>query len=1288
MLATVVGILALAQLSAATSVDYKFSHDPISLGSGRKSADEYLAQVANEQLSENLDHRQLNTLSQNVDVTGTYGAYSSIFEKMTFPQEQYTRFQGLDDTALYATSVSVSNDYAIVGSNGYNIYMGIVHVYTPINESAWAVHSTILSPDGPNINFGLSVDHTSKFLIVGANALDVYKGAAYIYQLFNNKYWILTTRIYSPFGATQGFGFKVAIDGNTAVVATAINDVSVYQFDTATESWVNTKRFSGLASDDRFGNSIDIFGEYLVIGAPQALNGRGAVYVYKQFNNTDWTLSSVLENPGNQWQYGYSVSLFNTTLAVGAVGYREGTFRPIGSDSLDNTGYAYIYEYSSVMDSYETLVQSIPSPVGYKSYFGVYLSLAKDKLIVGADGAPSGNNTGAAFIYFRTPDRPREDMNPWQLNYSLPSPAGSEGRFGYAVDVCDNYAVSGAFGYDDLRGSVYLIGFPRPQPTMAPTLAPTAGGNDAQSLNTITSAVAKQEKMMEILGIGVLTLVGVLTSACCIYLCCVPVAGKKKKEEEEESPYTVHSYVGYSEMDEYMPPQAPPPQWMPFFAQMPPMMPMMMAPPPMPMPMMPMDMDMKKKMMGEGEELDLKKVDENFVRKLFPYKVYGPRGYQEEGQTANDAEEAERAKREFDKNQSMSSSVDDETNSYNSASTASKEERFTSDTSQDTMYRKQNPYSMETIREAEREDGSSSSSASSVQSEQQRLAAKHAQFQQPPQRSLPYTYSSQYNMQGIQQYDMQNQQNNTSFFSQPSMASRGDDVSSLSSQPSSNNNNLYGAATHNPHMFAPYQHMQAYPPQAYYPPQQPYPANMNMMMPTPPPVMPHEQANASSTANYVAMAKQGYAKFKQGMPATQAGVDDAASVSTAGHSARVRNYASERSASDLMSTTSHSDDSFVQKAKQRYMQFLVKKNMTKEEHEADELMREQSHAFLKPSHPQDDEDDDEEGDDHTVSTMTGTVRSNMTSSTGFYSESSAGSRFSQRSSNSMGGGALALGNNNDNNVARPAPAVVAEVPAPAVPVRNTLFKAAAVERNTVPLGAAPQLKLSKKIEFEELDEIKEIAVPVANTRTTLLNSRPVATISGIEERALKEVNPMATLRANTAANASVTASSSANNLAMSLEQEVEEARQKTVEELERARAMAQTLAAEEELKRIQDRNRIKEETRLRAEERARAQFALHKQRTEQMQQQQQQQRGTVVASSAVNETLLAAERALASVQQISTSTNEQQQQLQQVNVSTRITTQTTTTTNVRTTTNTINNNVVSTKTTQPRIEEP
>lgn len=47
-------------------------------------------------------------------------------------------------------------------------------MYTPVNESAWSVHSTILSPDGPNINFGLSVDHSEEFLIVGANAFGTF----------------------------------------------------------------------------------------------------------------------------------------------------------------------------------------------------------------------------------------------------------------------------------------------------------------------------------------------------------------------------------------------------------------------------------------------------------------------------------------------------------------------------------------------------------------------------------------------------------------------------------------------------------------------------------------------------------------------------------------------------------------------------------------------------------------------------------------------------------------------------------------------------------------------------------------------------------------------------------------------------------------------------------------------------------------------------------------------------------------------------------------------------------
>jgi hypothetical protein len=1248
---------------------------------GRRSDEEFFQEFSPEQF---LDHRDLTELGQSVSLADAYGEFSPIFEKMAFPQEKYTRFQGLDGTALYATSVSLSSEFAFIGSNGYNIYQGILHAYTPINESAWSIHSTILSPDGPNINFGLSVDHSGEFMIVGANAFDAYKGSAYIYQLINGQNWILTTRLYSSYPAMEGFGFKVAIHGHTALVATAINDVSVYQYDRATGEWSNTLKLTGVGPSDGFGNSIDVYGKYMVIGAPQAANGRGLVYVYKETASTVWSLDSILENPGNQWQYGYSVSIFNTSLAVGAVGFRDDTFRPLGTDAPDNTGFAYIYEYSTLMGKYETIVQSIASPVGHKSYFGVSLSLAQDKLVVGADGVPFGNNTGAAFIYFRTPGRPRDDLSPWQLNYSLPSPAGYKGSFGYAVDICDYYAASGAFGFDDLRGSVYLVGFPRPQPTMSPTLAPT-GAIDSQSLNTITTAVAKQGKMMEILAIGVLVLVSVLTSACCIYLCCVPVVGKKKKkEEEEESPYTVHSYVGYSEMDEYMPPQAAaPPQWMPFFPQMP-MMPMMMVPPPMPVPMqmMPDDLMMKKKMMDD-DEFDIKKADENFVRKLFPYKVYGPRGYEEENATAD---ALEREKHEDDKN---GLNLTSETSAYDDDDT-----HYTSEPQQT-----RKPVSMETILEDENEDDTGSSSNLSPFQGRLPVSQRHA---------LPYTHSSQYNMHGFQAYDVHNAQNNgASFFVPPSVS--GDDVSSLSSQPS----NLYGAASHNPHMFVPFQQ-----PGAHFQNAPMYPA-MNHPYAAPAPSATgyasdssnNSRRSSSSSANYVAMAKQGYAKFRQHVPAH----DDNASVSSAGsdprpssisHGDRVHQYAKERSDSDLASTTSNSDDTFVKRAKERYMQFLMKKNMTREERDSSDLMHEQSYAFLKPSHPQEedeavDQDQEEDGDDHTVSTMTGSVRS---TGTGFYTESSSGSRFSQRSSNSLSG-ALAL------NV-RPTSIALSEGAAPPTTTRNnnnnnnnnpmTIVKTATVERTaaTTTIGEAPVLKLSKKIEFEELDEIKEFSMPVARTNSnSLLASKPVAAISGIEERELKEVKPMASIVTTRPMMVSTTPSTHAADIALALEQEADDARQKAIEELERARALAQTMAAEEELKRVQERNRIKEESRLRAEERARAQFALHKQRSDehrQHQQQQQERQAVRSTASVANEALLAADRALASVQhQISSHNHSNHQLAVQVQNSvvhnttvTNISTRTTTTNTTSTTHHVTSSSPSGATSSAPLLEEP
>lgn len=45
--------------------------------------------------------------------------FKELFADLTFRPEEYTRYQGLDHTALFASSVTLTNKYAVIGSNGY-----------------------------------------------------------------------------------------------------------------------------------------------------------------------------------------------------------------------------------------------------------------------------------------------------------------------------------------------------------------------------------------------------------------------------------------------------------------------------------------------------------------------------------------------------------------------------------------------------------------------------------------------------------------------------------------------------------------------------------------------------------------------------------------------------------------------------------------------------------------------------------------------------------------------------------------------------------------------------------------------------------------------------------------------------------------------------------------------------------------------------------------------------------------------------------------------------------------
>jgi hypothetical protein len=210
---------------------------------------------------------------------------------------------------------------------------------------------------------------------------------------------------------------------------------------------------------------------------------------------------------------------------------------------------------------------------------------------------------------------------------------------------------------DYLEGQVHIAPLPSMYtPTSAPTQAP-AGSNNIDNKGGAAATTLPMGMIVAItLGGLFFTLVGSLFIYFCYYraLPPPPLLEKKKKKEEEDSPYTVHSYVGYSEMDDT--PLPPPPQPTGYY----------FYPAPQPMPAgyygPPHMLNMKDKDGKGGKDKDIHAADEGFLRRLFPYKVHSFRGYQEGMEEVDEDDEPSAMKRKMQQmNKKTSDTIDEAT---------------------------------------------------------------------------------------------------------------------------------------------------------------------------------------------------------------------------------------------------------------------------------------------------------------------------------------------------------------------------------------------------------------------------------------------------------------------------------------------------------------------------------------------------------------------------------------------------------------------------------------------------
>ncbi len=345
------------------------------------------------------------------------GVWEAQLPKLTNPSPVNSDYFGF--------SVSISGDYAIVGSyfddegSGF-IDNGSATIFKRnTSTGAWEAQLPKLTNPIPANNdfFGLSVSISGDYAIVGSYGDDegsglIDNGSATIFKRNTSTgVWeAQLPKLTNPSPANSDyFGISVSISGDYAIVGSNFDDEGSGLFDNGSATIFKRNTSTGVweaqlpkltntspADSDYFGGSVSISGDYAIVGSNNDDEGSGLIdngsaTIFKRNTSTGvWEAQLpklTNSSTGNYDFFGYPVSISGDYAILGSNADDE------GSGLIDN-GSATIYRrYGNIWRVVQKFTH--PGSVNY-DHFGFTTAIdSSGRFVVGASGIAS---MGMAFF--------------------------------------------------------------------------------------------------------------------------------------------------------------------------------------------------------------------------------------------------------------------------------------------------------------------------------------------------------------------------------------------------------------------------------------------------------------------------------------------------------------------------------------------------------------------------------------------------------------------------------------------------------------------------------------------------------------------------------------------------------------------------------------------------------------------------------------------------------------------------------------------------------------------------